>query len=206
MPAFGDPYSRMVAWLKVILPLTALAILSTLFLMSRSVDPTLSITFSDPEIRDLANQPRLGEPAFSGVTENGSAVRLAAKVALPLANNPDGILIEEINATFESPDGQVVDILAGNGTLNTASQKAYLRGGVSLATSLGYTVSTESIIADLATSDIRTTGPIRASGPLGTVTAGQMILRPENRDAGDSVEVVFRDGVRLVYDPKKKRE
>ena len=196
----------MVAWLKIILPLSALAILSTLFLMSRSVDPTLSIEFSDTDFSDLANGPRIGLPAFSGVTDSGAAIRISAKVALPLANNPDGFLVRGVNATFESPDGQVVDIIAGSGTLNSAKQTARLDGGVKLATSLGYTIDTDTIKADFAASGIETTGPIIASGPLGTISAGLMILQLENTANADTFELVFRDGVKLVYDPTKYRE
>ncbi len=45
-----DRYSRMVALLKVSLPLIALGILSTLFLVSRAVDPPMTIPFADSEV------------------------------------------------------------------------------------------------------------------------------------------------------------
>ena len=44
-----DRYSRMVAIFKVLLPLAALAILSTLFLLSRTIDPTTTIPFADQD-------------------------------------------------------------------------------------------------------------------------------------------------------------
>ena len=39
--------SRVVAWLRVLLPLAALAILSTLFLLPKSHDPDAAIPYAD---------------------------------------------------------------------------------------------------------------------------------------------------------------
>ena len=42
-----DRYSRMIAFLKVLLPLMALALLSTLFLLSQNTEPMASIPFAE---------------------------------------------------------------------------------------------------------------------------------------------------------------
>jgi len=206
MATFDNSYSRIIAWLKIILPLTALAILSTLFLVSRTVDPTLSIPFADAEIRDLANQPRIGNPAFSGVAENGSAFNLAADVALPLPDGQSGLSVEQVRATFESPDGQVVNIVAANGSVNSTTRMVNLTGGVTLATSLGYSVETDAIAADIDASTLSTAGQIEAFGPLGTISAGQMHLQPETAGDTGSFELIFQNRVKLVYDPTKHQE
>ena len=196
----------MVAWLKIILPLAALAILLTLFLVSRTVDPTLSIPFADPELRELANQPRIGKPTFSGVAENGAAFNLAAEVAVPLGDDQSALRVDGISATFESPDGRVVHITAASGTVDSTTQMANLSGGVTLATSFGYHVETDGIIADMDKSRIFTTGAIVANGPLGRISAGLMVLQQQSVGEADTYELVFRNGVKLVYEPSKNQE
>ena len=48
----GDRHSRVVSWLKVLFPLIALALLSTLFLLSRAIDPGQAIPFAEKEVQD----------------------------------------------------------------------------------------------------------------------------------------------------------
>ncbi len=206
MAMIDNSYSRLIAWLRIILPLAALAILSTLFFVSSPVDPTLSIPIADDEIQELANQPRIGKPALSGVSENGTAFSLAADVGQPLPDGQTGLTIQGISASLETPDGQTVEIFAALGTVNTTEQSADLTGGVTLATSLGYLVETDAILADFKGSTIKTTGQVMGTGPLGHVTAGRMLLQSNSTDNADSFELIFQDGVILVYDPNKYQE
>ena len=46
-----DLHSRLVTWAKVALPLAALAILSTLFLLADRIDPTAAIPYADGRCR-----------------------------------------------------------------------------------------------------------------------------------------------------------
>ena len=46
-----DRHTRLVGWLKVALPLTALAILSTLFLVARRIDPEAALPYAEVDVR-----------------------------------------------------------------------------------------------------------------------------------------------------------
>ncbi len=205
MTAYDNSYSRMVTWLKVLLPLAALAILSTLFLVSRSIDPSLALPYAKAELQELAREPKIGNPSFSGVTENGSAIDLSADFGLPLQGSQSGLKTIGLHGVFETPDGQMLDISAPTGIFDSAARIATLRDGVSLATSSGYLIKTEGIIADLNTSTISTIGEISADGPLGQIFAGQMIFRqisPQGSDTG--YELVFKNRVKLIYVPQQQ--
>ncbi|MEO0504251.1 MAG: hypothetical protein AAFZ14_13070, partial [Pseudomonadota bacterium] len=69
-----DRYSRFVAWLKVLLPLAALALLSTLFLLSRNTDPIAAVPFADDELLDRVRDEQITGPFFSGTTTDGDRV------------------------------------------------------------------------------------------------------------------------------------
>lgn len=61
-----DGHSRLVGWLKVALPLFALAILSSLFLVARGIDPDGALTLSEADLADRLREPRITAPAYAG--------------------------------------------------------------------------------------------------------------------------------------------
>ncbi|MGB3251218.1 MAG: hypothetical protein WBB13_18855, partial [Tabrizicola sp.] len=69
-----DRHTRLVGWLKVALPLTALAILSTLFLVARRIDPEAALPYAEVDVEDLAREPRMTAPTYAGTTEDGAAL------------------------------------------------------------------------------------------------------------------------------------
>lgn len=201
MTTYDNTYSRFIAWAKVILPLVALGILSTLFLFSRNVDPTQAIPYSQVDVEELAREQRVGAPSYSGVTRDGSAISFEAGAVRPDPNNPRRIAGTTLSAIIETPAGSRIDLTAPEGTIDAQSQIASLRGGVELYTSTGYHVTTSAITAALDQTSLETAGHVAADGPLGELSAGQMILEQQDGDAPSYV-LVFKDGVKLIYDPK----
>ena len=57
-------HSHVMAWLKVLLPMAALALLSTLFLLSRRTDPVTDLPLSVPGIDDPTARQQVNAPAF----------------------------------------------------------------------------------------------------------------------------------------------
>jgi lipopolysaccharide export system protein LptC len=57
-----DRYSRTIAFLKVLLPLTALAILATLFLLSRSEDTVATIPFAEDDVSSRTRDQQVTRP------------------------------------------------------------------------------------------------------------------------------------------------
>jgi len=204
MATYDNSYSRMVAWLKILLPLAALAILSTLFLASRSIDSVRSIPMADGTIRELAREQRIGNPSFSGVTDNGTAVTIAAQSARPLTGDQRGFSASGLRATLASKSGYTVEITAKTGLLDSQTRIADLGGGVRLDTSTGYRIETASLSASLEIALVQTGGAITADGPLGHISAGKMVLRQQSGgDAGATYELVFKNGVTLLYLPQQ---
>ena len=62
MPGALGRRTRIVRWLRVILPLVALAILSVLFLLGRSPDPEARIPYAEGRIADLARSRGITAP------------------------------------------------------------------------------------------------------------------------------------------------
>lgn len=198
MAAYDNAHSRLVAWAKIVLPLIALAILSTLFLVSRTIDPNDAIPYADVDIEGLARDPRITAPAYAGLTSDGAALSVTAAEARP--GDGQAARADTLVARLDTPDGGRMDIEAGSGVIDNTARQALLEGGVVITSSTGYRIETPALTAGLDETRVETTTGITGTGPLGDLTAGAMLLTADPAAPGQYV-LVFKDRVKLVYDP-----
>jgi len=200
MATYDNAYSRFIAWLKIILPLVALGLFSTLFLFSRGIDPSQTIPYADVDIDELVREQRITSPNYTGMTVDGTAVSFFADSARPDPDNPDLLTAVALKAKIDAPSGLQVDISSESGSINSTQRQSVLSGNVEVETSSGYEIFTERLTAALDGSLLETDRDVRAQGPLGIIEAGKMVLELE--DAGsDTYLLVFKGGVKLVYTP-----
>ena len=193
-------HSKVVVWAKVTLPLLALALLATLFLFSRKIDPTDAIPYAEVDVEERAREPRLTMPTYAGVTADGSALTIAAAEARP--DSAAGVgTATTIIGKLETPDGARVDLQAANGVLNTDEGLMSLGGGVTLTTTSGYFIQTQALLAKLDQTSLSSPGAITASTPMGQLQAGEMSLTQDPKQA-KSYLLVFKGHVKLLYTPQ----
>ncbi|MFV2054332.1 LPS export ABC transporter periplasmic protein LptC [Aliiroseovarius sp. YM-037] len=201
MATYDNSYSRFIAWAKIILPLLALALLSTLFLFSRNMNTGQTIPYADVDIEELAREPRITEPHYSGVTDDGAALSVFATTARPDPSDSKMILADALKAVVDTPSGLTIDIESETGTLDGTAETTTLEGSVKVRMSTGYDIQTEQLRTALTGHLLETEGEVAATGPLGTLNAGQVIL--ERAEGDDNAYVlVFKRGVKLVYTPE----
>lgn len=189
-------YSQFVGFLKITLPLAALALMSTVFLFARAPTQDGSIPYA--EIEAIAQEPRLAGAQVSGVADDGSIIELVARSARPIG---DVLKVENMSAGIDAADGTRIDIRAGSGEINNATQMARLEGLTRLETSNGYEMETMGVTADLNSGQITTDGALEVQAPYGSLTAGQLII--ETPEGGNGQVMLFQNGVRLVYTPQQ---
>lgn len=201
MATYDNTYSRVVAWLKIILPLAALALMSTVFLVARTIDPAQDLPFADVDITELTREQRLGTPSFSGVTADGAAITITADVVRP--NLADGQMASgaELRATVVLPEGGELELSAADGVIDTTTQTAELGGGVLLTTSNGYRVETNRLAALLDRTKLESGGAVAGSGPIGTLNAGHLTITKDTTSG--TYRMLFDRGVKLVYEPSQ---
>ncbi|MEL6932808.1 MAG: hypothetical protein AAFO17_06905, partial [Pseudomonadota bacterium] len=127
-------YSKLVAWTKIILPLTALGILSTLFLFSQNVDPTASIPLSEIDLEQRAQDQGATKATFAGVTDEGDEVVINAAVAKPSVNDPRLIEAEKVRGQMRLQRGGVVDMVSDQADVHQNQMTVVLRGNVNFVT------------------------------------------------------------------------
>jgi lipopolysaccharide export system protein LptC len=90
---------------------------------------------------------------------------------------------------------------AGSGEIDNAAQTARLSGLTRLETSNGYQMETAGVTADLTTGRVVSDGALEVHTPYGTLSAGQLII--ETPEGSTSQQLIFQNGVRLVYTPQQ---
>ncbi|MFD1195213.1 LPS export ABC transporter periplasmic protein LptC [Seohaeicola saemankumensis] len=192
--------SRVITGLKIILPLTALALLSTLFLLSRTVDPTKSIPISRADLESRTGSQQITEPSFAGATEEGHLVAFIAANARVDPNQSERVIAQTMSARIDLSHGAQINITSLIGTVDDVQGIAILEGDVVLTSSTGYRVTTDMLTTSMREVAAESSGPISGIGPPGKLDAGKMTLSSDPQ-TGD-VHLLFTNGVKLIYDPR----
>jgi len=195
----ADTHTRVVGWLKVVLPLMALVILSTLFLLADRIDPEDALPYAEVDVEDLASEPRMTAPTYAGTTADGAALTLSAEEARPGDEGSPGEA-RGLHMELLTPDGALTSLRAASAVMNPSAREILLSGGVIVTTSTGYRLETAELAAKLDRSGLESRARVVATGPVGDISANRMSLGQDNQTPGAYL-LVFKGGVRLVYRP-----
>ena len=196
-------YSRIVGILRVVLPLVALVLLSLVFLLARTVDPTQAISNAEIDVEDRARDPRLSGAHFAGVTEDGAALTIVAETARSDPGAAMRLEVTGLDLRLEGQNGETMYAASTQGTIDRGRGTFTMTGGLDLVASPGYELHTEALNGLLDSTRIRAPGPVQGAAPAGILSAGNMELRVNSRD-GAGYLLVFGGGVRLNYQPENQ--
>ncbi|MBT7999046.1 LPS export ABC transporter periplasmic protein LptC [Planktomarina temperata] len=196
--SFDDGYSALVAWLKTLLPIAALGLLSTIFLFSGKVDVTQSLPYAEHNVAEIIREQRITQPYFTGIASNGTEIALSAAYASPQFENADVLEITDLFVVLRSTSDRAVQVTAGQGALDSATQTAQISKNVHIAALPDFWVTTEALDMNLKQGVASAIGGFQGVTALGEITAGEMHLQM----TADDQQIVFINDVRLVYSPK----
>lgn len=191
--------SRVINWLKILLPLTALGLLSTLFLLSRTIDPTRPIPADRADLESRTGSQQINEPTFAGATEDGHLVAFVAASARVDPEQPERVIADTMAAKIDLATGGQINITSMLGTVSDVEGIAILQGDVVLTSSTGYRIETEELTTSMREIAAESAGAISGTGPPGQLDAGKMTMTSDP-ETGD-VHLFFTNGVKLIYDP-----
>lgn len=191
-------YSHFVAWMKILLPLAALGILSSVVFFARESEDIRTIPFATEEGSADTPGPRLSRPEFVGITGDGSAITLTAREVTPIDNDTERLVADTISGTIRSADGRTIETEAVEGTFDLAASLAILTGEVGVVTSDGISFQAQGLETRMDASEAKSDGPVEGNAPFGRFEAGAMEMR-QTADQGNLL--VFKNGVKLVYVP-----
>ena len=189
--------SRIVALLRVILPLAALALLSVLFLLGRKPEPDGTLPYADVDPREVAERQLATSPTYAAVTEDGAQINITGAQVMPGSAEGQGTA-STVRMTFRAQDGRAADISAGHAAIE--GERMVLQEGVRMTTADGWVVTAPAFHASRSKGTLNADAEVNVRAPFGDMTAAQMELRPLGEGTGDHV-LDLSGGVRLIYQP-----
>ncbi len=195
-------YSRVVAWMKILLPLVALGLLSTIFLFSKKSDPTEDLPIRTRAILEEKESEQASNATYSATMDDGALLTLRAATTRPDPDAADGLVASDFAAQMDMTDGSRINLSSPNAALDNEASTATLRGGVRIISSTGYTIETDTLKAATNRISAESEGTVTATAPEGTLTAGRMVITDQAESGGDDVQLLVTDGVKMIYEPQ----
>ncbi|MFT3974818.1 MAG: hypothetical protein QM699_15605 [Amaricoccus sp.] len=195
-----EVHSRVVTILKLGLPLVALALVASVFLVQTDDRLGGTINFSDADIDQLGQGLRLTNSVFTGTTQNGDRFRVAAATVIPDAAPPKRATITKLDGSLELVEGRTVSVVADTGDLDIASQRLDIAGNVRLSSSDGYELATDKATIDFVSGSFIAGDRVVTTGALGEITSGNLHVAPTTA-SGEARRFSFSNGVHVIYDP-----
>lgn len=198
----SDPglHSRIVGILKVGLPLVAIGMLASIFLVQTDDRLGGDLVFSQGDIDALGKGLRITNPTFTGTTAGQDRFRFTAALVEPDAAPPERARITTLAGEVALHEGPVVALEADTGDLHIPTERLDVAGNVRLSTSEGYRMVSDQATLDLKAGSIVAGNAVQTTGPLGRIDSGSLIVQPAAA-SGEARRFSFGNGVRLVYDP-----
>lgn len=202
-----DFRTRLVAILKVGLPLVALGMIGALFLIPADDGPQGGgISFGEGDMQALGEGMSVARPILTGTSESDDRFRFTAERVVPDAAPPTRADMTQVAGEIDFARGTTMRVLAPMAALDLESQRIALAGPVLIDTSDGYEMRAATMDLDLARGMLEATQSVTATGPLGEITSGSLRIEPVDEGASaegndDARLFSFGNGVRLIYVP-----
>ncbi|HJU16882.1 MAG TPA: LPS export ABC transporter periplasmic protein LptC, partial [Stellaceae bacterium] len=182
-PAAGDPYSRRVALLKLLLPAIGLALLLLVAAWPRlaALFESVGVGFAAIDLRE-ARELKMVNPRYAGLDRQNRPYVLTAAIGRQVPERTDLVSLAGPQAEIAMRRGAVT-ITAATGIYQAQAKLLDLFQQVLIVRQDGTRFSTESAHIDFSTNAADGHDPVAGRGPWGTVRAqGFRIL-----DKGDRV-------------------
>ena len=166
-------YSRYVGWMKIVLPLTAAALIGLVVAWPDPAPQSPSFGFSFANL-GAGEDGELGmnKARFIGADEDQQTFVVTADSARPDAAKPYLLTLETLQADMTMKDGRWMTLMAPIGLFDREAKQLILPGDVDIYSDYGFEMHTRGARLDLATGIAVGDQPVQASGPLGLLRAG----------------------------------
>lgn len=202
-------YSQIVTGLKVTLPLAALGILTSLVYFARDSEEARRLPIAIGESDEFLRE-RVGRPEYLAVLDSGATLRLTADTVVPETGAENVYLGDNVAGRMVETSGRVIRLTAPDGRLDQRTSRADLTGIVTVNTSDGYQVLTDTVHARTDLAFAESGGPVWGEAPFGTLEADLMLygappLIGQPGTESDPPLLHFTGNVKVIYEPRRGR-
>lgn len=195
MARADNRYSRFVATLKILLPLAALGLLSTLFLLARDGEEGRGLP-----VGEILAEGEMADFRYTARTEGG-ALTVTGERAAPRAANYARVEVSGLAAILDGEGGVQTRLTAESGLLDRREERATFTGAVRVETSDGWRIDSAALETAFDGAWVESPGAVEVTGPGLDLSAGAMRLE-ESAAGTQAGHALFNGGVRLVYTPE----
>lgn len=189
--AFNPFYSRLIRWLRLALPLTALAIAAIVFTWS---GPRQSLLTADmkPELKKTIGKNELVSPRFENTDAQNRPYTLTAQRAVQDEQDGNIVILDKPVGDMMLDNGHWVAMESAEGIFQQSERKLLLRGNVRLFHDGGYQLDTPELHIDVQNNTALSDKDVYGQGPEGTIEAKGL--------EGDNVKgtLIFKGPAKLV--------
>ena len=196
----GARYSRFVGFMKLVLPLSAAALVATVIAWPDAYRPDDGIRIALADLTLLENgQPGMERVRYVGTDDSNRPYLVTADSVREEGVDNDHFILHNLQADLTLEGGAWVTLMATTGTYRRDLRTLGLAGTVNIYSDNGLELHTESALVDLAGGSAKGEHPVQGQGPFGALNANGFRLTDGGR------RIVFDGGVRLVVDPRPGR-
>jgi lipopolysaccharide export system protein LptC len=192
-------HTRLVRWLRILLPLAGAVSALVLVALTKLSLPA-GIDLSVASLSVTRNSVIMDRPRLTGFDNDGREYSVAADRAVQALATPDVAHLESITATLTTPGHGITTITAESGDYDHGEGRLQLRGEIAIDSADGYTVRMREADIDFRGGTIVTPNPVTAKYQ-GSELAGQKLSVSE----GGKV-IRFHGGVSTLLMPPKRAE
>ncbi|MBI1776074.1 MAG: LPS export ABC transporter periplasmic protein LptC [Proteobacteria bacterium] len=180
--ALSPHSSRLVALLKLVLPVVALTLLGLIVLWPQLRDDPRQFRLGTARIDPgEAEVLRMVNPRYVGLDGENQPFALTADSATQVAGNVDVMQLVQPKADLTMRDGSWVALSAPAGTYDRVRQSLHLSGGVSVFQDAGYAFFSPTADIDLIIGAASGDDPVQGQGPFGDLTASGFRILDKGR-------------------------
>jgi lipopolysaccharide export system protein LptC len=162
-------HSRLVGLLKLVLPVTALALLGLVALWPELQDDPQPLPQATPEAAEGTS--RMESPRYFGVDSKEQPYSVVARSANQVAGEEDLVDLARPQAEITLDDGRWLALLADDGRFDRAASRLRLTGDVTLYRDDGFEAHTAVAHVDFNAGDAWGDSPVEVHGPRGEILA-----------------------------------
>lgn len=193
-------YSRLVGWLKVILPVAAVAIVISMFAYSALLDFGENTTFTVSEIERSGNELKMSQPRLTFLDKKEQEFVVTAATATQIGDRPNVWFLNSIVADMKPVDGGWMQLLSTEGELDSDAELMDLSGVIQVYTHDGYEMHATTANVNFGTGAVISKTPVQGKGPRAKLSAESM----EIDESGDILH--FEGNVRLTIEPEDEQK
>ena len=171
--AAGSSHDRLIATLRVLLPMAVGVLTAFLALAPLTVGRDISFVLSKDRV-DVARERMRGVgDAYRGQNSKGEAFTLEAGSAVQVTSRDPIVHLRQLKATIQLQDGPAT-IRANQGRYDMDNQNIAIDGPVRFDSADGYHITTHDVFVDMDERMAHSRAPVDGTMPLGHFTADRM--------------------------------